>query len=102
MLTVYESQRRLTRNFLEGARKKRVSYTPRGLYDAWRGLDAARKVYLATLIGWVVTVRSDLHESVEFLLITTANPLDHTFLWLIPLPRGVRLLWEAFELLHMS
>ncbi|KAJ4373254.1 hypothetical protein N0V83_003548 [Neocucurbitaria cava] len=56
VLTVYESQRRLTRNFLEGARKKRVSYTPRGLYDAWRGLDAARKVYLATLIGWVVTV----------------------------------------------
>ncbi|CAO2652563.1 Nn.00g008460.m01.CDS01 [Neocucurbitaria sp. VM-36] len=56
VLTAYESQRRLRRNFLEGARKKRVSYTPRGLYDAWRGLDAARKVYLGTLIGWIVTL----------------------------------------------
>ncbi|KAE8833111.1 hypothetical protein CFE70_004161 [Pyrenophora teres f. teres 0-1] len=51
VLTAYESQRRMTRNFLEGARKKRLSYTPRGLLEAWLDLDAARKVYLGTLVG---------------------------------------------------
>lgn len=55
VLTAYESQRRLTRNFLEGARKKRVTYTPQGLYEAWRGIDAARKVYLGTLIGLAIS-----------------------------------------------
>lgn len=55
VLTAYESQRRLTRNFLEGARKKRVEFTPQGLYEAWRGIDAARKVYFGTLVGLAVS-----------------------------------------------
>ncbi|KAF2124818.1 hypothetical protein P153DRAFT_379403 [Dothidotthia symphoricarpi CBS 119687] len=55
VLTTYESQRRLTRNFLEGARKKRLSYTPQGLYEAWRNLDASTKVHVATVIGLVVS-----------------------------------------------
>jgi hypothetical protein len=46
----------MTRNFLEGARRKRISYTPLGLYEAWRDLDAAKKVYFGTLVGLVVTV----------------------------------------------
>jgi hypothetical protein len=56
VLTAYESQRRMTRNFLEGARRKRISYTPLGLYQAWRDLDAAKKVYFGTLAGLVLSV----------------------------------------------
>ncbi|KAF2849159.1 hypothetical protein T440DRAFT_138711 [Plenodomus tracheiphilus IPT5] len=56
VLTAYESQRRMTRNFLEGSRKRHVSSTPRGLYQAWTELDATRQVYFATLIGLVVSV----------------------------------------------
>ncbi|KAI8932640.1 hypothetical protein NX059_010136 [Plenodomus lindquistii] len=56
VLTAYQSQRRITQNFLEGSRKKRVSYTPRGLYQAWIELDATRQVYFATLVGLVVSV----------------------------------------------
>lgn len=65
MLTAYESQRRLTRNFLEGSRKKRISYTPRGLYEAWNDLDPARQVYLGSIIGVIVSVsiHSDSHDS---------------------------------------
>ncbi|OAG18441.1 hypothetical protein CC77DRAFT_190843 [Alternaria alternata] len=55
VLTAYESQRRMTRNFLEGARRKRISYTPLGLYEAWRDLDAAKKVYFGTLVGLVLS-----------------------------------------------
>jgi hypothetical protein len=57
VLTAYESQRRLTRNFLEGARRKRLSYTPRGLWDAWIELDAAKKVYVGTVLGLIISVR---------------------------------------------
>ena len=46
----------MTRNFLEGVRKKRISYTPRGLLEAWLDLDAARKVYLGTLVGLTISV----------------------------------------------
>ncbi|KAI4618142.1 uncharacterized protein J4E87_008152 [Alternaria ethzedia] len=56
VLTAYESQRRMTRNFLEGARKKRMSYTPLGLLEAWRDLDAAKKVYFGTLVGLVLSL----------------------------------------------
>lgn len=56
MLTAYESQRRLTRNYLEGARKKRLSYTPMGLWEAWTDLDAAMKVYVGSIIGFAVSV----------------------------------------------
>jgi hypothetical protein len=55
VLTAYESQRRLTVNFLAGARKKRISYSPRGLVEAWIDLDAASKVYVITVIGLVVS-----------------------------------------------
>ncbi|OAL56330.1 hypothetical protein IQ07DRAFT_4545 [Pyrenochaeta sp. DS3sAY3a] len=55
VLTAYESQRRLERNFLEGSRKKRLSYTPRGLFEAWIDLGAATKVYVGTLIGLVIS-----------------------------------------------
>ncbi|KAF2120127.1 hypothetical protein BDV96DRAFT_318958 [Lophiotrema nucula] len=55
VLTAYESQRRLQRDFLEGARKKRFSFTPRGLYDAWIGLGAAAKVYWGTVIGLILS-----------------------------------------------
>ncbi|KAF2874233.1 hypothetical protein BDV95DRAFT_327465 [Massariosphaeria phaeospora] len=55
VLTAYESQRRLRRNFLEGARKKRLSFTPRGLYTAFSDLDAASKVYLGTIVGLIIS-----------------------------------------------
>ncbi|KAF1914506.1 hypothetical protein BDU57DRAFT_296334 [Ampelomyces quisqualis] len=56
VLTAYESQRRLTRNYLEGARKKRLQYTPLGLWQAWKGLDAARKVYVGSIAGFVISL----------------------------------------------
>jgi hypothetical protein len=55
-LTAYESQRRLTRNYLEGARRKRLSYTPLGLWEAWTDLDAAMKVYVGSIAGFVISV----------------------------------------------
>jgi len=55
VLTAYESQNRLRRNFLEGARKKRISYTPKGLWEAWLSLDAACKVYVGTIAGLVIS-----------------------------------------------
>lgn len=61
MLTAYESQRRLTRNYLEGARKKRLSYTPMGLWEAWTDLDAAMKVYVGSIIGFAVSVSIAAH-----------------------------------------
>jgi hypothetical protein len=45
-------------DFLAGARKKRLSWNPRGLLEAWLGLDAAAKVYVGTVIGLVVSVCS--------------------------------------------
>ena len=56
VLTVYERQRRMTRNFLEGARKERIQYTPTGLWKAWINLNAATKVYVLTLVGLIVSV----------------------------------------------
>jgi hypothetical protein len=56
VLTAYESQRRLTRNYLEGARRKRISYTPKGLWEAWVDLDAAMKVYVGSIAGFVLSV----------------------------------------------
>lgn len=56
VLTAYESQRRLRRNYLEGARKRRLSYTPSGLWQAWKDLDAARKVYLGSIAGFLITL----------------------------------------------
>jgi hypothetical protein len=41
---------------LEGARKKRLTYTPSGLWQAWKDLDAATKVYVGSIIGFVITV----------------------------------------------
>ncbi|ORY05914.1 hypothetical protein BCR34DRAFT_42185 [Clohesyomyces aquaticus] len=55
VLTAYESQKRLRRNFLEGARKKRLQWTPRGLWEAWIELDAASKVYMGTVVGLVLS-----------------------------------------------
>ncbi|KAL5114342.1 hypothetical protein ACEQ8H_007779 [Pleosporales sp. CAS-2024a] len=55
VLKAYESQRRLTRNYLEGARKKRLSYTPLGLWEAWTDLDAAMKVYVGSIAGFVLS-----------------------------------------------
>ena len=46
----------MTRNFLEGARKQRMSYKPTGLYRAWKNLDAASKVYMLTLMGLIMSV----------------------------------------------
>jgi hypothetical protein len=77
VLTAYESQRRLTVNFLAGARKKRISYSPRGLVEAWIDLDAASKVYVITVIGLFVSVsdsatvqktNSSAHSYSSFLL----------------------------------
>lgn len=56
VLTAYESQRRLTRNYLEGARRRRLQYTPSGLWQAWTDLDAARKVYVGSIAGFVISV----------------------------------------------
>ncbi|KAF1927138.1 uncharacterized protein M421DRAFT_182368 [Didymella exigua CBS 183.55] len=55
VLTAYESQRRMTRNFLEGARKERMSFTPAGLCRAWMHLDAASKIYVLTLMGLIIS-----------------------------------------------
>ena len=46
----------MTRNFLEGARKERMSYTPKGLCRAWKNLDAASKVYVLTVLGLIISV----------------------------------------------
>ncbi|KAJ4333214.1 hypothetical protein N0V87_007769 [Didymella glomerata] len=55
VLTAYESQRRMTRNFLEGARKERLAFTPPGLWRAWQRLDAASKVYVLTVMGLIIS-----------------------------------------------
>jgi hypothetical protein len=55
VLKAYESQRRLRKDFLESARKKRLMLTPRGLYEAWLDLDAAAKVYVGTAVGLVIS-----------------------------------------------
>jgi hypothetical protein len=46
----------MQKDFLAGARKKRISYTPRGLVEAWLDLDAAAKVFWGTCIGLVISV----------------------------------------------
>jgi hypothetical protein len=46
----------MTRNFLEGARKERIQYTPTGLWKAWINLSAATKVYMLTVVGLIVSV----------------------------------------------
>ncbi|KAF2735627.1 hypothetical protein EJ04DRAFT_575954 [Polyplosphaeria fusca] len=51
VLSAYESQRRLQRNFLEGARKTRLSFSPRGLWQAWTDLSAATQVLVGTVVG---------------------------------------------------
>ncbi|PSN74900.1 hypothetical protein BS50DRAFT_540537 [Corynespora cassiicola Philippines] len=56
VLKAFDSQRRLQRNFLEGARKKRLSLTPRGLLEAWLDLDAAAKVYVGTIVGLIISL----------------------------------------------
>ncbi|KAF1980305.1 hypothetical protein BU23DRAFT_522344 [Bimuria novae-zelandiae CBS 107.79] len=56
VLKAYESQRRMKKDFLAGARKRRHSWGPNGLIEAWLGLDAAAKVYAATVIGLVISL----------------------------------------------
>ncbi|KAJ4288500.1 hypothetical protein N0V90_011736 [Kalmusia sp. IMI 367209] len=56
VLKAYESQRRMKRDFLAGARKKRLSYTPKGLFEAWVDLDASAKVYIGTVVGLVISL----------------------------------------------
>lgn len=46
----------MTRNFLEAARKERLSFTPAGLWRAWQKLDAASKVYALTALGLIISV----------------------------------------------
>jgi hypothetical protein len=87
----------MTRNFLEGARKKRVSYTPRGLYEAWRDLDAARKVYLGTMIGLVISVSESWITSMT-VLITTVASCHYAIFRITPLPRGLWILWRTYQL----
>ncbi|KAF1998435.1 hypothetical protein P154DRAFT_578018 [Amniculicola lignicola CBS 123094] len=55
VLKAYESQRRLKTDFLAGARKKRFSFTPRGLWDAWLQIDASMKVFVGTIVGLVIS-----------------------------------------------
>ncbi|KAF2641845.1 hypothetical protein P280DRAFT_286466 [Massarina eburnea CBS 473.64] len=55
VLKVYESQRRMKRDFLAGARKERITYTPKGLFKAWLALDAASKVNYGTCAGLVIS-----------------------------------------------
>lgn len=66
-MKAYESQRRLQKDFLAGARKKRISYTPRGLVEAWMDLDAAAKVYAGTCIGLVTSVSLSYPRCTAFL-----------------------------------
>ncbi|KAF9734912.1 hypothetical protein PMIN06_008320 [Paraphaeosphaeria minitans] len=56
ILTAYESQRRMKKDLLAGARKKRLTWTPNGLLEAWLNLDAAAKVYVGTVIGLVISL----------------------------------------------
>jgi hypothetical protein len=60
VLKAYETQRRLRKNFLEVARKKRVALTPRGVCEAWLDLDATEMVYIGTITVLVISVRKDL------------------------------------------
>jgi hypothetical protein len=87
----------MTRNFLEGARKKRVSYTPRGLYEAWWDLDAARKVYLGTMIGLVISVSESWITSMTVLTTAVAS-CHHAIFRITPLPRGLWILWRTYQL----
>jgi hypothetical protein len=64
VLTAYESQRRLRRNYLEGARKRRLTYTPSGLWQAWKDLDTATKVYIGSVMGFMISV-SRLHIATD-------------------------------------
>jgi hypothetical protein len=66
VLTAYESQRRLRRNYLEGARKRRLTYTPAGLWQAWKDLDAATKVYIGSVVGFMISV-SRLHTATDMI-----------------------------------
>jgi hypothetical protein len=76
----------MTRNFLEGARRKRVSYTPRGFYEAWRDLGAARKVYLGTYVGLITSVSMTLDTSMDVVLTTTVPSCNHAILRVTSLP----------------
>lgn len=84
VLTAYESQRRLRRNYLEGARRKRLTFTPSGLWQAWKDLDAARKVYIGSIAGFLITV-SPFELS---LLTTTINNSSSYLLSLCSLDPG--------------
>ncbi|KAF2492512.1 hypothetical protein BU16DRAFT_564963 [Lophium mytilinum] len=55
LLKYYESQARLARNYTEGARKKRVIWSPKGLLEAYLRLDAAAKTYVGIILGLAIS-----------------------------------------------
>lgn len=55
----------MTRNFLEGARRKRLSYTPRGMWEAWSELDATMKVYVGSIVGMASSVCQSAGDSIS-------------------------------------
>lgn len=63
----------MKKDFLAGARKKRVSWTPKGLFEAWLDLDAAAKVYVGTVVGLIVSVRTYTFWRSWVVLVLTAT-----------------------------
>ncbi|KAF2815611.1 uncharacterized protein BDZ99DRAFT_457588 [Mytilinidion resinicola] len=55
LLKYYESQERLARNYTEGARKKRITWTPKGILEAYLRLDAAAKTYAWIVVGLAIS-----------------------------------------------
>lgn len=98
VLKAYESQRRLRVNFLEVAQKKRLSVTPKGLYEAWLDLDATAKVYVGTVVGLIVSVSGPVAQPRYRAPLMDAGDTDHycflriekisCFLWILWCGRG--------------
>lgn len=92
----------MTRDFLEGARKKRISYTPRGLYEAWRDLDPAKKVYVGTVAGLVISVRAVDLKLVVTALIKLVLSCHRPLLWVASLPCVIWIFWRSYRLPKVS
>lgn len=85
----------MTRNFLEGARKERLNFTPSGLWRAWQRLDAASKVYVLTVMGLIISVSHLNTSSADLHLTLTVRTSALPLLWLTPIPCLLWLLWDS-------
>lgn len=80
----------MKQDFLAGARKKRLMYTPKGLMDAWFGLDASAKVYVGTIVGLIISVCTYHRVNFGYPLTRLVAACGRIVLWLKAIPRIVR------------